>query len=694
MNPPLQLLLVEDSQDDADLLAIALRRGGLNAEIKRVDTAVEFRSALKERHWDVILSDVNMPGFAAEVALKITDEMAVTSPFIVVSGHLNTEDAVAMMRAGAEDFVKKDDMARLVPAVERALRDAALLEAKKQSAIQIRKLSQAVEQSPGGVVILDCHGHIEYLNAAFGQMIDSSAEDVLGESFYNLLSKNSPTHRTQQIQRALEIGGHWRGEVHTRRHDDSAIWLYLSLSPMLNEQGVIEHYLVMLEDISVRKEYEQKLMRQASYDELTKLPNRLLAFDRISVALADARRNHTKAALFFVDLDNFKNVNDTLGHFAGDALLVEAATRLQACLRETTTLARFGGDEFLIVMPDLESANNAHLVAQRVLKALQLPFYIQGRELFVTASIGITLYPDDGDNTQALLQNADAAMYRSKDIGRNSYSFFTKEMNQQVSQRLGIETQLRRALSQQEFHMVYQPVMDAARQEMVAVEALIRWNNKELGIVPPDRFIPIAEETGLIVPIGEWVLRESMRQLRQWQCEYGVPLRLAVNVSARQFQGEGLLPVIREVLDETGFPPELLELEITERLILNETAGNSEQLMRIHKMGVSLSVDDFGTGFSALSYLKRFPFRVLKIDRSFIRDICTDQGDASLTKAIIAMAHGLGLHVIAEGVEEVEQQQFLMANQCDMLQGYLYSKPLPAAEFELFLQQRKKASNG
>ena len=693
MKPPLQLLLVEDSQDDADLLAIALRRGGLEAEVSRVDSAEQFRAALLDATWDVILSDVNLPGFGAEAALRIVDQLAVPTPFIVVSGHLNTEEAVTMMRAGAEDFVKKDDMARLVPAVERAIRDAELVRDKKQAEIKVRKLSQAVEQSPGGVVILDRSGRIEYINAAFAQMLNEQRENVLNHSFYDLLSKNSPTHRTQQIQRALDVGGHWRGEVHTRTHDGSAIWLYVTLSPMRNDESIIEHYLVMAEDISVRKEYEQKLMRQASYDELTKLPNRLLAFDRISVALADARRNQHKAALFFLDLDNFKNVNDTLGHFAGDALLVEAATRLGSCLRENTTLARFGGDEFLIVMPDLDSPNSAHLVAQRILKALQQPFYIQGRELFVTASLGITVFPDDGENTQALLQNADAAMYRSKDIGRNSYSFFTKEMNQQVSQRLGIETQLRRALSQHEFHLAYQPVMDAASGQMVAVEALLRWNNKELGFVPPDRFIPIAEETGLIVPIGEWVLREATRQVAQWQRHYGLPLRLAVNVSARQFQGEGLLPLLREVLDETGFAPELLELEITERLILSETAGNSEQLLRIHEMGVSLSVDDFGTGFSALSYLKRFPFRVLKIDRSFIRDICTDQGDASLTKAIIAMAHGLGLHVIAEGVEEQSQEQFLMASQCDMLQGYYYSRPLPAADIEPFIQRFQRQAN-
>lgn len=694
MDQLIKLLLVEDSQDDADLLALALRKAGIQSECTRVDTAEDFKLAITDHHWDVVISDVNMPSFGAVAALDIMSETACIYPFIVISGHLNTEEAVELMRAGAEDFVKKDDMARLAPAVKRAIRDAELVRSRKQALSQIRRLSMAVEQSPTGIVILDKQGHIEYQNAAFSIMCGFKDRDVMGESFYQLLTQNSPSHRTQQMRRALDSGGHWRGEVHTRRSEGSAIWLYLTLSPMRDKEDRVEQHLVMLEDITVRKEYEQKLMRQASYDELTKLPNRLLAFDRISLALADSRRNHTRAALFFIDLDNFKNVNDTLGHFAGDALLVEAASRLQSCLRETTTLARFGGDEFLIVMPEMESPQSAHVVAQRVLKSLQAPFHIQGRELFVTASIGITMYPDDGENTQVLLQNADAAMYRSKDIGRNSYSFFTPEMNQQVSQRLGIETQLRRALNNHEFHLVYQPVVVSSTLEIVAVEALIRWQNREFGMVTPDRFIPIAEETGLIVPIGEWVMREASRQVSVWNKQFKKQIRLAVNVSARQFQGDSFLPTIRNVLQQTGLEPQLLELEITERLILNETTHNTAQLLDIHSMGVRLSVDDFGTGYSALSYLKRFPFSVLKIDRSFVRDITTDKEDASLAKAIIAMAHGLGLHVIAEGVETQEQQHFLEENLCDMMQGYYFGKPVMPDTFEHQFLNAPKLSVG
>ncbi len=813
MSKPLDLLLVEDSPDDADLLLFALRRGGFAPNISRVQTAEEFRRALTEKSWQLIISDVNVPSFGAEAALAMLKETGRKLPFIVVSGHLKTEDAVLMMRAGAEDFIQKDDMARMVPAVERALRDAELarqhsearaeaerygrlldeasteiywldatslriahanqgacqnsghqsdaiigqpfmallhweepqlrrvlaplyegiqaqvvfesdlfrrdgsrypadiraqllsgyvvlfaidLTEKKAIADQLRKLSQAVEQSPSGVVIVDTHGIIEYVNRSFIEMHGYDPGELLGRDFAELITQQSPSQRTHQLRDALASGGSWRGELHTRRKDGHTIWEYVSLSLIQPEPATDAslgasagqpHFLVMLEDITVRKEYEQKLMRQASFDELTKLPNRLLAFDRLSVALADARRNNSRVALFFIDLDNFKNVNDTLGHFAGDALLIEAAGRLQSCLRESTTLARFGGDEFILVMPELDSPNSARVLAQRILKVLQHPFHIHGRELFISASIGITICPDDGETTQVLLQNADAAMYRSKDQGKNAYSFFTPEMNQAAQQRLTLETQLRRALPQNELYLVYQPVISARTLNIVAVEVLLRWQNAELGLVAPDQFIPIAEETGQIIPIGEWVLRESCRTVALWQQEIRVPIRLAVNVSARQFAGPGMGAVVREALVESGLPAEQLELEITERLVLHETAANSTQLDEINQMGVRLSVDDFGTGYSALSYLKRFPFDVLKIDRSFVRDVTTDRDNAALAKAIIAMAHGLDMQVIAEGVETAEQRDFLQEHGCDMMQGYFFSRPLPADQMLAMLRE-------
>lgn len=802
----LNLLLVEDSPDDADLLAMSLKRGGFKSlNVFRVETALAFRDALAKQVWDVIISDVSVPSFGAHAALAILTEQNIDIPFIVISGHLRTEDAVSMMRAGAEDFVQKDDMARLVPAVERALRDARLEKEKnaaneqaqrfgrildesvneilwvnadnllimhanrgacrnlhmepekveqltlydlachdehtmrqqlkplydgsvlqmefeewfkrddgtvypvdmraqllsgtlmilaiditerKKTAMQLRKLSQAVEQSPTGVVIIDNHGLIEYINQSYLDMMGFDGSEMIGRHLVDFITPQSPSARTHQLQEAVNAQESWRGELHTRRKDGTTIWEYVNLSPIVGEgeKRDVQYFLVMLEDITVRKEYEQKLMRQASYDELTKLPNRLLAFDRLSVALAEAKREHSRVALFFIDLDNFKNVNDTLGHFAGDALLIEAAGRLQSCVRESTTLARFGGDEFVVVMPNIDTPNAARLVAQRILKSFQPPFNIHGREIYNSASIGITIFPDDGENTQVLLQNADAAMYQAKESGRDNFCFFTPEMNKQAAQRLSMEVQLRRALGNKELYMVYQPVVSSLTLKVVACEALIRWQSPELGLVSPDQFIPLAEEIGLIVPIGEWLLHEATQRVAGWQQSLATPLRLAVNVSARQFGGAGMLSVVQSALAASKMSAELLELEITERLVLNETSANSNQLHKLNDMGIRLSVDDFGTGYSALSYLKRFPFDVLKIDRSFVRDITRDRDNAALAKAIIAMAHGLDMQVIAEGVESAAQRDFLVDQQCDMMQGYYFSRPLPPDDFLTMLK--------
>ncbi len=810
----LNLLLVEDSPDDADLLSMSLKRGGFKPlNLFRVETAAAFRAALAQQMWDIIISDVSVPSFGAQAALAILTEEGIDIPFIVISGHLRTEDAVSMMRAGAEDFVQKDDMARLVPAVERALRDARMVKdkqaaaeqaqrfgrildesvneilwvdaetlrivhankgacrnlhmesekveqltlydlachdehtmrkqlaplydgnvvqiafeewfkrddgtvypvdmraqllsgtlvilaidisEKKKTAMQLRKLSQAVEQSPTGVVIIDNHGLIEYINQSYLDMMGYENAEMTGRNLIDFITPQSPSQRTHQLQEAINAQETWRGELHTRRKDGTTIWEYVSLSPILGEgesRGV-QYFLVMLEDITVRKEYEQKLMRQASYDELTKLPNRLLAFDRLSVALAESKRENTRVALFFIDLDNFKNVNDTLGHFAGDALLIEAAGRLQSCVRESTTLARFGGDEFVVVMPNIDTPNAARLVSQRILKSFQPPFNIHGREIYISASIGITIFPDDGENTQVLLQNADAAMYQAKESGRNNFCFFTPEMNKQAAQRLSMEVQMRRALNNKELYMVYQPVVSARTLRVVACEALIRWQNPELGLVSPDQFIPLAEEIGLIVPIGEWLLHETTQAVAGWQQYLKTPLRLAVNVSARQFGGAGLISVVQSALSASKLTPELLELEITERLVLNETSSNSNQLHKLNDMGVRLSVDDFGTGYSALSYLKRFPFDVLKIDRSFVRDITRDRDNAALAKAIIAMAHGLDMQVIAEGVESAAQRDFLVDQQCDMMQGYYFSRPLPPDDFLQMLKDLEARHDG
>lgn len=425
-----------------------------------------------------------------------------------------------------------------------------------------------------------------------------------------------------------------------------------------------------------RLQAEASLNNLAHYDPLTGLPNRRLFQDLLAKALARAQRSGRPAALYFLDLDRFKVINDSLGHGVGDLLLKAVAERLRACLRTTDVVARLGGDEFTVIAEDLTGPEGAGAVARRMLEGLAAPLTLEGREVHVSASIGIALYPADATDIARLLANADAAMYAAKEP-RNGYRFYSVELNQRTSERLVLETQLRQALQRGELILHYQPLLDFRSKETVGVEALIRWHHPERGLVPPDQFIPLAEETGLIVPIGEWVLRTACAQVRGWQAAGHPALRLAVNLSRRQVVHGDLVDVVARALKDTGFDPGRLELELTESLLLDHSTGVLDTLRALHRMGVRVSIDDFGTGYSSLSYLKHFPVDRVKIDRAFLRSIPSDNRDASIVKAIITLAASLSLKVTAEGVEEAEQAEFLLAQDCFEMQGFLFSPPLP-----------------
>ena len=446
-----------------------------------------------------------------------------------------------------------------------------------------------------------------------------------------------------------------------------------------------EYILTNVRDITERKHTEALLRRQANFNPVTGLPNRVLALDRVSQALARATREKHAIGVLYIDIDHFKKVNDTLGHDFGDKLLIEIAKRLNSCVREIDTVAHLGGDEFLIVLSQLHKIVESKIIAGKILEKISKPYYVDGHELFLAASIGITGYPDDGQDPHLLLKNADAAMYRAKKHGRNTYRFFTQEINNQAMARLEMESCLRYAIEKQELHLNFQPQIDIRTGKLTGAEALLRWNNPKLGQVPPLQFIPIAEETGLIVTIGEWVLRHACKESRIWQDQYGVKIKVSVNVSTRQFQAGKLTETVSRILHETGLQPELLELELTESLLLEDAPNTQETLKALKSMGVTLSLDDFGTGFSSLSYLKRFPFDILKIDRSFVRDIATDQSDAALCAAIIAMASSLNLRVIGEGVEDKIQLEFLRNKGADIIQGYFFSRPLSVEEFRNYI---------
>ncbi|MCG7873106.1 MAG: EAL domain-containing protein [Candidatus Thiodiazotropha lotti] len=438
-----------------------------------------------------------------------------------------------------------------------------------------------------------------------------------------------------------------------------------------------------------RKDYEDQIWQQANFDSLTGLSNRNLFLDRLDHALAYAQRQQTMVALLFIDLDRFKYVNDALGHATGDQLLQEAARRLRLCVREMDTVSRLGGDEFTVILPAISEGQSVARVAASILNELSRPFDLAAQETHVSASIGITIYPQDGSDTGMLLQNADTAMYQAKEDGRNTYRFFTWEMNREAEGRISMGAALRNAIRNDEFLLHYQPIVDIADGQIVGAEALIRWDSPERGRVRPDEFIPVAEESGLIVPIGDWVLQQATLDLKLWD-QAGLKMDLlSVNVSTVQFQYEGFLGKMADLLKDNQHLTSRLFLEITESVFLNEHREPGVRLGELRKQGISISIDDFGTGYSSLSYLKRFPVDKIKIDRSFVRDVTTDPEDAALCEAIIAMAHHLGLKVVAEGVETEAQWQFLRNSGCDYAQGYYFSQPLTVSDFTDHLDRHR-----
>jgi diguanylate cyclase (GGDEF)-like protein/PAS domain S-box-containing protein len=482
--------------------------------------------------------------------------------------------------------------------------------------------------------------------------------------------------RREELKRLLREQGTVKNfEYAVYRKDGTKLWFSENMR-VVSEDGVVVAYEGTNEDVTDRKVAEERVQYLAYYDALTGLPNRTLLKDRLTKALADARRQKYKIALLFLDLDRFKDINDSLGHAVGDLFLQEVAERLKRFAREQDTVSRLAGDEFLIMLTHINDISDAAVAAERLMDAMTTGFVVQGHALNVSCSIGISMFPEQGADCETLIKNADAAMYGAKESGRNNFRFFAEHMNARAAERLILENSLRQALGKNELFLVYQPQMDIATGMITGLEALLRWQHPELGLVPPDRFIRIAENSGLIAPIGEWVLRTACRQARTWQDD-GVPaVSVAVNVSAVQFRQEGFCQLIRKVLDETGLAPQYLELELTESLLLANADVTFSVLQELKDMGVTLAIDDFGTGYSSFNYLRQFRVSKLKIDRSFIRDIAVNPDDAAITTAIISMAKSLNLRVIAEGVENEAQMSFLRAHQCDEIQGYYFCKPL------------------
>ena len=592
----------------------------------------------------------------------------------------------------ARDFLEQRVHERTLELYNSAESLSQEVEQRRKVQDSLRILSQAVRQSPVSIVITNSKGNIEYVNEAFTAISGFRENEVLGRNPSLLSSGETPNAVFQKLWTAILNGNEWEGELYNRRKDGSFYWEYTHISPVYDEENQITHFLAIKQDITERRQQEQKILHQAQFDSLTDLPNRTLAMDRLSRTIAHARRNKNKVILMFIDLDNFKRINDNLGHEVGDQLLVQAAKRLTHSVRQEDTVARLGGDEFLIIAGDLNERSDVDPIINNILKTFSSAFSIGGSEQVVTPSIGLALFPEDGETTSMLLRNADLAMYQAKEDGRNTYHYFNRSIQEKMREKLELESELRHALNNNEMHIQYQVIVDANSSQTVSVEALLRWNSRKFGLVMPDRFIDIAEQTGLIESIGDWVIETACRQVKAWHDDGFSHLKLSVNVSPRQFRGNRLLTTIRNSLKQNNFPANQLTLEMTEGLLIRNPPEAQQLLSELDKLGIQLAMDDFGTGYSSLSYLKKYPFHVLKIDRSFIRDIIDDPDDRALVSAAISMGQGLGLTVVAEGVESLQQVGLLRTMSCDLLQGYLFSKPKDPKDLKELLVSHKNCS--
>jgi diguanylate cyclase (GGDEF)-like protein/PAS domain S-box-containing protein len=552
----------------------------------------------------------------------------------------------------------------------------------------VRRYSSLFEHATEGIFQTTPEGRYLDANPALARIYGHASPDALIEHLHDIPRQLYvlPERRATFVRLMQKQGAVRNFESQVYRHDGRIIWISENARAVKNADGSVQFFEGTVVDITERKQHEAELEYQASHDSLTGLPNRSLLRDRIEQAIAKARRDGKLVAVVFVDLDHFKLINDSLGHHVGDRLLLEVADRLMACVRGHDTVARQGGDEFVLVLTEQHDEEETLAIVSRLLEVISQPWVDEEQEYGLSCSVGISYYPQDGDDPDALLRCADAAMYKAKESGRSTYHFYTPELNQAISERLELENSLRHALERDEFRVYYQPRIDVASGRIIGAEALIRWDCPGKGIIPPDSFISITEETGLIIPIGQWILQEACRQNRAWQ-RAGLPLiSISVNLSPIQFRHAGLVQSVADALQQADLDPACLELELTESFVMHDAERINVAMQSLKALGVDIAVDDFGTGYSSLSYLKRFPVDRLKVDKSFVRDIDSDPDDAAIVRAIITLGHALGLKVVAEGVETQAHLEFLQQHGCDELQGYYFSRPVPAAEMEALLR--------
>ncbi|MBT2998481.1 MAG: EAL domain-containing protein [Candidatus Thiodiazotropha sp. (ex Ctena orbiculata)] len=604
-------------------------------------------------------------------------------------------------------IVSKDELGRLAKSFNEMMQELKIdretllgintqlakeIEYRQKVSEDLKKLSLAVEQSPASVLITDLDGVIEYVNPKFSEVSGYTSEEVIGKHSRILGADSKDSDLFDTMWQTISNGGVWKGEFCNKRKNGKLYWESAVIAPIRSDDGNITHYLAVKEDITERKAFEEKLLEQATHDQLTKLPNRFLAFDRLQQQLQHAKRNNQYVAVIYIDLDNFKNINDSMGHPIGDQLLIKVAKRIKEQLRTEDTLARLGGDEFLALIPDVVNpSTDLERVVTRLLAATELPIFLNNREVSITSSLGIAIYPGDGTDVSTLMSNADIAMYEAKRAGRNTFRFFTRDLNKKVTERIELESQLSHALEAGELYPVYQPIIDIENGALVGAEVLLRWDNPVLGSVPPSDFIPAAEQSGLIRPITEWLFQIILDHAESWE-QRPNHFWLSVNVPPNYFSDVTFIKNVTRVAQQASRIDLKLCLEITENLLLRNDESVFENFHHLNRLGVESAMDDFGTGYSSLAYLKRFPLNHLKIDRSFINGLPDDLDNRTLTETIVLMGKKFGMSIIAEGVETLEQAKFLNSLYVDYAQGYYYSKPIPHQEFASYIADTQRKS--
>ena len=685
------LLLVEDNPGDARLLREMFNELGLHrTELTHVECMSDAEKHLSEHAVDIIVLDLGLPDAQGLGAVRRAHTAAPHVPLVVLTGLDDESLAAEALQEGAQDYLIKGQidarglLRALRYAIERKTMEEALFVEKERAQVTLNCIGDAV-------ICTDILGNITFLNLIAEKMTGWSLQEAAGRPMAAVLRiLDAASRETSPNPMEMAFGQdrtvHLPANCILLRRDGFEIPIEDSVAPIHDREGHATGAVIVFRDVSTAQAMVLQMTHSAQHDFLTGLPNRMLLNDRVSQAIALASRNMKKVAVLFVDLDGFKHINDSLGHPIGDKLLQSIAKRLVDCVRHSDTVSRQGGDEFVVLLSEVEQSEDAAISAGRMLRAVAEAHSIDHHDLHVTTSIGVSVYPDDGLNAETLVKNADTAMYQAKENGRQTYQFFKPAMNVRAVERQSIEESLRRALERQEFALHYQPKTNLSTGEITGAEALLRWTHPIRGPIFPAQFIPVAEDCGLILPIGKWVLREACKQARAW-VDAGLPLTtMAVNISAMEFREGNFLEGVFAILKDTGLDPRSLELELTESVLMKRAESTESILKALRARGVQLAVDDFGTGYSSLSYLRRFPVNALKIDQSFVRQITTAPDDTKIVTAVISMGRSLNLRVVAEGVETQEELAFLRAHECDEAQGYYFSRAVLPQQFAKLLE--------